>query len=155
MPEELARNAVHECVGAIIVQGESILLGRRSAERDFYPNVWDVFGGHVEPGESCEGTLQRELREELGIVPTASHYLETLCDVNRTTCTGIRCHFYVVTAWRGTPKNQELQEHSDIRWFRYEEITHLELAHPEYIRILQSVKLHLLVSENNFGSDGA
>src|ERR671922_1793664 len=65
------------CVGALIVQrqegpeGLSILLGKRSASRADYPGVWDVPGGHCEPGETPEQTLVRELQEELGVTPTA------------------------------------------------------------------------------------
>jgi 8-oxo-dGTP diphosphatase len=68
----------HEVVAALIVQSQKILLGLRSATRVFYPDVWDMFGGHVEPGERHEETLVRELQEELGITPTQWKYLETL-----------------------------------------------------------------------------
>jgi 8-oxo-dGTP pyrophosphatase MutT (NUDIX family) len=33
----------------------------------FYPGHWGLFGGAVDPGESPEGTLRRELEEELGL----------------------------------------------------------------------------------------
>jgi hypothetical protein len=39
----------HEVVAALIIQSQMILLGQRSATRPFYPAVWDVFGGHVQP----------------------------------------------------------------------------------------------------------
>jgi len=32
-----------------------------------FPNHWDLFGGHVEQGESSEEALARELNEELGM----------------------------------------------------------------------------------------
>ncbi len=68
----------HEVVAALIIQSQRILLGLRSAARTFYPDVWDMFGGHVEPGERHEQTLVRELQEELGITPTQWTFLETL-----------------------------------------------------------------------------
>jgi len=37
-----------EVVGALIVESQKILLGKRASTRTFYPNVWDVFGGHIE-----------------------------------------------------------------------------------------------------------
>ena len=32
-----------------------------------FPNYWDLFGGHVEPNETPEQALVRELKEELNI----------------------------------------------------------------------------------------
>ncbi len=94
---------MRECVGAIVIQHEAVLLGKRSANRTVYPKVWDVFGGHVESGESRRQALERELAEELGIVLTDAHYLETLRIPGSTESDDIECHLYVVTEWRGTP----------------------------------------------------
>jgi 8-oxo-dGTP diphosphatase len=143
LPDEPPRGPEHECVGAIIVRGESILLGKRSAERSFYPDVWDVFGGHVEAGESYEQTLRRELREELGILPIACQYLETWHEPDRTEGAALACHFYIVTEWRGTPKNVAPQEHSEINWYHFEEVAQLKLAHPKYVHIFQNARLLL------------
>src|SRR5580693_7018199 len=55
-------------VTAILRDGNRILLCHRSPRRRWYPDVWDLPGGHVEPGEPPGAALARELREELGIV---------------------------------------------------------------------------------------
>ena len=126
---------MRECVAAIIVQQQMILLGQRSPERAFYPNVWDVFGGHVEPHEAYEQALQRELLEELGITPTRWDYLTTLAEPDPDQHGQGRYHFYLVTAWRGTPSNQQPHEHVQIQWFALDQMMHIELAHPAYARL--------------------
>ena len=52
---------------AVIVQvtrGDRILLARNAS---FRGGFYSVLAGFVEPGESLEGTVQREIREEVGI----------------------------------------------------------------------------------------
>jgi mutator protein MutT len=129
---------MRECVGAIIVRQESVLLGKRSANRKFYPNVWDIFGGHVESGESNRQALERELAEELGIVIAEAHYIETL-SIPSLEGDHMECRLYLVTEWTGTPENQQPQEHSEIGWFPFEAAKYLHLAAPEYVRIFEDV----------------
>lgn len=124
----------HEVVAALIVRSKSILLGHRSAERTFYPHVWDVFGGHVEPGEQHEQTLIRELQEELGITPTQWSYLEEIFFPNDPS-DPVTVYLYLVTDWTGTPTNRQLEEHSSIEWFSLEQAAGLPLAHPDYPKI--------------------
>lgn len=52
-------------VGALILEGETILLTLRAFEP--FKGYWDIPGGFLEPGESPENGLKRELREELGL----------------------------------------------------------------------------------------
>ena len=80
-------------VGGLLVRRDEtlrMLLGRRSETRLAYRNVWDVPGGHGEPGERAEETLIRELREEVAVVPTQWRLL------GRSTCPrkgrNKRCH---------------------------------------------------------------
>ena len=130
---------VHRIVAGIIVKSDRLLLGRRSERRAFYPNVWDVFGGHMEPGEQPEETLVREIQEELGITPTRWTDLETITEsVPGRDCApshDLICHLYCVTAWLGTPVNQQPHEHSTIQWFSYTEAIQLDLADPVYPRL--------------------
>ncbi|WP_084685963.1 NUDIX domain-containing protein [Nonomuraea coxensis] len=54
-------------VTAVLRDGDRVLLCHRNAGRRWYPDVWDLPGGHVEEGEDPKESLVRELREELGI----------------------------------------------------------------------------------------
>jgi 8-oxo-dGTP diphosphatase len=123
-----------EIVAALIVQSQMILLGHRSAGRAFYPGVWDLFGGHVEPGERRQQTLVRELQEELDITPTQWTFLETRmlpADGNEPS-DPLRVHLYLVKAWTGTPINSQPEEHSAIGWFSLAQAAQLHLADPSY-----------------------
>ena len=126
----------HEVVAALIVRAGKILLGQRSAERVFYPDVWDMFGGHVEPGEQLQQTLVRELEEELGITPTQWTFLETLTvdlpSPPEEPPDLLIVHIYRVTDWAGTPANMQPEEHSTIGWFALEEAVKLRLADAMY-----------------------
>lgn len=53
-------------VGAIIEKGSKVFAARRNPERSA-GGLWEFPGGKLEPGETPEGALKRELREELGI----------------------------------------------------------------------------------------
>ena len=130
---------VHNLVAAILVHGDRILLGQRSPARAFYPNVWDVFGGHIEPGEQPEQTLIRELQEELDITPTQWLELETIHDSiparDAMPPHDLVVYFYCVTKWKGEPVNRQPEEHTVIQWFSYDEAVQLELAHHSYPRL--------------------
>jgi 8-oxo-dGTP diphosphatase len=138
-----AKNRV--CVGAVLIrvvdtgrdESDLVLLGRRAANREFYPDVWDVLGGHLEPGETSEQALARELREEIGMTPTAwtslGEFRESLPGGNGS----IVLHLYAVTSWNGAPRNLSPGEHSEVSWFAVEDACHLTLPHPSYPEILR------------------
>ena len=120
--------AQHEVAAALIIRSNLILLGQRSLTRAFYPGVWDLFGGHVESGESHDEALRRELREELGITPTAWTSVETL----HVPSDELTVHLYLVTTWTGAPRNRQPEEHSAIGWFTLAQASQLPLADAIY-----------------------
>ena len=124
--------SVHDCVGALLVRDGRILLGRRSEDCDWLAGAWDVFGGHVEPGESGPGALHRELREELGIGPLSTRYLARI-DGSAPEPWTLR--LYLITRWRGEPVNRA--EHAEIRWCALDEAQQrLRDAHPRFPELL-------------------
>ncbi|WP_371674409.1 NUDIX domain-containing protein [Streptomyces sp. NBC_00289] len=53
-------------VGAALLDGGRLLAARRSAPPEL-AGRWELPGGKVEPGETPDAALVRELREELGV----------------------------------------------------------------------------------------
>lgn len=56
---------VHQVVGAIVVDQQGRALCARRTRPESLAGLWEFPGGKVEPGESPQETLVRELREEL------------------------------------------------------------------------------------------
>ncbi len=59
------------CVGAILVNpaGRILLQQRENKPGLMYPGCWTTFGGTVEPGETPDEAMRRELLEEIELEP--------------------------------------------------------------------------------------
>lgn len=110
----------------LLVERGHVLLGRRTSRLRF-AGMWDAFGGHLEPGETPGDALRRELREELGIEVTLAEFVRIYEDVDPTSGETFRHHLFVVRGWDGDPGIAN-EEHSEIRWFRPEEVPELNLT---------------------------
>lgn len=62
-------------VGAALVRAGRVLAARRTAATSRPASGWEFPGGKVEPGESDEAAVVRELREELGCVVAVTGWL--------------------------------------------------------------------------------
>lgn len=104
--------AVRGVAGALISDGK-ILLVKRSPRSRFYPNVWDLFGGHVEGTEALEDALRCEAFEELQVKIKSLRKIGTIYDPVEPAEVSV----FVVSGWVGEPTNAAPDEHSEIRWF--------------------------------------
>ncbi|MDP1693234.1 MAG: NUDIX domain-containing protein [Burkholderiaceae bacterium] len=103
----LERVAVDVAVGVLIDPDGRFLITSRPAGK-VYAGHWEFPGGKIEPGESIEAALQRELHEELGItIGAAQPWKTTLHDYPHAR---VRLHFCKVFDWRGEFEMREAQQ---------------------------------------------
>jgi 8-oxo-dGTP diphosphatase len=112
----------------LLVRCGRLMLCHRSAGRRWYPDVWDLPGGHVEPGEELRQALARELTEEVGVAidPGA---LGPVPDHHRV-AGELDLSVWVVRQWQGEPRNLALDEHDGLRRFAPDDLDDLVLADP-------------------------
>ena len=108
---------------ALIDEGGRVLVQQRPAGKSL-AGLWEFPGGKIEPGETPEDALVRELREELGIVVDpadlrpASFASEPLGDRH------LLLLLFVARAWRGEPRAIEAAE---VRWCSAAELSSLPM----------------------------
>ena len=94
-------------VGVLIDAAGRFLLTSRP-EGKVYAGHWEFPGGKLEPGESVEAALRRELHEELGITIGPVHpWKVDLMDYPHAL---VRLHFCKVYAWHGAFEMREGQQ---------------------------------------------
>ncbi len=102
-------------VAAALVDDEGRVLIAQRPDGKSLAGMWEFPGGKVEPGETPEAALIRELEEELGIVVKkaclapfvfASHTYEDF---------HLLMPLYLIRRWDGEP---ESKEHKALKWVR-------------------------------------
>lgn len=97
---------VHVVAGVIRDARGRILLARRTEGREL-AGLWEFPGGKIEPGETAEHALARELREELGIEASVGGLL---IDVRMPyPDKQLRLDVYLIEGYSGTPSGMEGQ----------------------------------------------
>ncbi|WP_171904160.1 (deoxy)nucleoside triphosphate pyrophosphohydrolase [Streptomyces abyssalis] len=99
--------------GAICDQGR-LLAARRTAPPAL-AGRWELPGGKVEPGETPDQALVRELREELGIEIEALARVPGAWPLNQN----LVLHVWQARLLKGEP--QPLQDHDELRWLAPDE----------------------------------
>ncbi|WP_343063795.1 (deoxy)nucleoside triphosphate pyrophosphohydrolase [Haloechinothrix aidingensis] len=96
-------------VGAALVRGARVLAARRSHPASL-AGYWELPGGRVEPGESDDDALRRELLEELGCAVVVEH---RIAQVELAPGTVLRVYAASLADPAGEPR---AVEHGEIRW---------------------------------------
>lgn len=96
-----------EVVAAVIRHPDGGFLLAERPPGKVYAGYWEFPGGKVEPGESLEDAVRRELHEELGIEADAMHPWITVRYVYPHAM--VRLNFFHVTSWHGELHGREGQ----------------------------------------------
>ncbi|MEP6650659.1 MAG: NUDIX domain-containing protein [Lapillicoccus sp.] len=111
-------------VGAAIVREGRLLAARRTTPAEA-AGRWELPGGKVEPGESAEAALVREIAEELGCVVTVEQWLAGEQPIGST---------HVLRAARcgladGEPRAGA--DHGELRWLTPEQVDQVDWLEPD------------------------
>lgn len=85
-----------------------VLLAERPAGKSL-AGLWEFPGGKVEPGESPETALARELTEELGILTREADFTPLAFASHSYEAFHLLMPLYACRIWQGTPTGREGQ----------------------------------------------
>ncbi|MGA2569776.1 MAG: (deoxy)nucleoside triphosphate pyrophosphohydrolase [Terracidiphilus sp.] len=113
--------ALRFVAAALIVRDGQVLIGQRRAEQPM-GSLWEFPGGKIEPGESAQEALVRELSEELGIEAVVGPAV-TRIRHNYRRGGAVDLQFFAVRDFSGEIDNQIYQQ---VRWVKLEALTDYE-----------------------------
>ena len=111
-----------EVVAAVIKYKDKYLCCQRSDNGETGLK-WEFPGGKIEPGETHEEALHRELSEELSIKVGIDKFLMTITHQYKTF--HLTMHCYSCTA---SDEEFHLHEHIDAKWLTVKEMAKLDWA---------------------------
>jgi 8-oxo-dGTP pyrophosphatase MutT (NUDIX family) len=79
--------------------GRYLLQLRDDKPGILHPGAWGLFGGAIEPGESPAEAVERELIEEIGLLPSAPAFFRDLCIPTRIDAGPVRVRAVAVFAF--------------------------------------------------------
>ncbi len=127
-----AARSPQKVTAAVIEDGGRVLIARRK-KGDRCEGRWEFPGGKVEPGESPEGSLARELREEMGIEVAVG---ERLCA--QSFRVGEAPMELLVYKTRIVKGEIVCHDHDEVRWIAPRELDAFDLTDPDR-RVVESL----------------
>lgn len=108
-------------------QGQFLFYLRDNKSSIPYPHHWDMFGGHVEEGETVEEALIREVKEELNHDLTEYNFFRVYRHEDEQTGKTEKHIFYTTI---DTPEEElVLYEGERLQFFEPEELKDLQFSH--------------------------
>jgi len=115
-----------EVVAAVIVDDGLVLACRRAPHKDS-AGLWEFPGGKVEPGETPQQSLARELREELSIGVTVGELVDRSATTVGDRTIMLSCYSTALVDERPTRST----DHDRLIWTRIAALPDLEWCAPD------------------------
>jgi len=112
-----------DVVGAVITNEKGEILCAKRSQQMSLPGMWEFPGGKMEPGETPEESLAREIREELGCEIQVGALISD--DVYEYPTVAVRLITYYAKVISGTPV---AKEHERLEWVSEADLMKLEWA---------------------------
>lgn len=119
--------------GIILNENKNILIGkRRNPEK--LANKWEFPGGKIEPGETPEKCLRREIKEEFGIEIKVKNKIGEI--YHEYEFENIKFHVFFAKWENGKLKPTD---HKEIKWIFQDELRDYDFT-PADIKIINKIK---------------
>ncbi len=99
-------SAVHVMAGLLLDGDGKVLLAQRPVGKRL-AGMWEFPGGKIEPGETPEAALARELDEEIGVI--VRHATPLIQVPGQADGRELLLDAWVVAQWDGVPRSREGQ----------------------------------------------
>jgi 8-oxo-dGTP diphosphatase len=132
------RNLV-SVTAAILIKGDKVFIAQRKST-DHLAGKWEFPGGKIEPGETPEACLRRELQEEFGIDTQIGHFLaESVYHYEKIS---IRLLAYQATLSAGTLAPND---HDAIAWVAIHQLDQYDFAPADvpFVKMLKGGQIAL------------
>ena len=120
-------------VAIALIDGNGRILMQRRRLSDTHGGLWEFPGGKIEPGESPESALLREVDEELGIAPDRQSLAPLTFSSDPALPPAPRAPhvilLYTCREWQGDPQCREGEE---VAWFAPDALAGLAMPPLDY-----------------------
>lgn len=113
-------------VAAIIKSGNKVFITERGHGE--FKGKWEFPGGKIEPGETGEDAVVREIKEELRSTVKVLKFFGEINDVHGDRCFNVK--FYICELVDG---NLELTEHLSAKWVEPKDIVDAEFMEADKV----------------------
>lgn len=124
-----------EVVAAVIEKDGKYFIAQRPDKGELALK-WEFPGGKIEPGESHEEALIREINEEFNVIIFTKTFIQTITHEYDTFIIALHCYLCDLKN-----DNFKLTEHLNVMWVEIDQLESMDLAYADYL-LIKYLKLY-------------